>query len=50
MQEDGKRQIKDMKFIRIKVKTLRIESEQLLHKLIDESFNLQIEIPLPDPY
>ena len=40
-----------MKFIRIKVKQLRIESDQtLISKLIDESFNLKVNIPLPDPY
>lgn len=40
-----------MKFIRIKVKNLKIESDQaLISKLIDESFNLQVNIPLPDPY
>ena len=37
-----------MKFIRVKVKNLRIESEDLLHKLIDGSFNLQVTVPLPD--
>lgn len=50
-EQAGKRQIKDMKFIRIKVKQFRVESDQaLISKLIDESFNLQINIPLPDPY
>ena len=50
-EQAGKRQMKDMKFIRIKVKQLRIESDQsLISKLINESFNLQINIPLPDPY
>ena len=39
-----------MKFIRIKVKTLRMENEALLHKLINQSFNLALEIPLPDFY
>ena len=34
-EDKNKRQIKDMKFIRLKVKELRIESETLLHKLID---------------
>lgn len=48
--EADRRQIKDMKFIRVKVKTLRIEAEDLLHELIDKSFDLQIEIPLPDIY
>lgn len=48
--ESGKRQIKDMRFIRFKVKTLRIEDETLLHKIIDRGFNLSGKIPLPDPY
>jgi hypothetical protein len=48
--ESNKRQIADMKFIRIKVKNLRIESEALLHKLIEGSFNLSVEVPLPDFY
>jgi len=39
-----------MKFIRVKVKNLRIESEDLLHKLIDGSFNFQVAVPLPDIY
>ena len=48
--EACRRQIKDMKYIRIKVKTLRIEAEDLLHQLIGNSFDLRIEIPLPDIY
>jgi hypothetical protein len=46
--EANKRQIKDMKYIRIKVKTLRIENEALLHHLIENSFSLSISVPLPD--
>lgn len=48
--EASRRQIKDMKFIRVKVKTLRIEAEDLLHQLIGSSFDLKIELPLPDIY
>ena len=46
----NKRQIADMKFIRVKIKTLRITSESLLHNLIDKNFTLNVEIPLPDFY
>ena len=46
----NKRQIGDMKFIRVKIKTLRITSESLLHNLIDKNFTLNVDIPLPDFY
>ena len=39
-----------MKFIRVKVRTLRITSESLLSNLIAQNFTLSIEIPLPDFY
>lgn len=48
--ESGKRQLMDMRFIRLKVKNLRIENEELLHNMIDKNFNLQVNIPLPDIY
>ena len=48
--EANKRQIKDMKFIRVKVKNLKIESPDLISKLIDKSFKLYLTIPLPDVY
>jgi hypothetical protein len=48
--QSNKRQIKDMKFIRIKVKTLRVESEDVLHNLIENSFTLSVSVPLPDFY
>jgi len=38
----------DMKFIRVKVKNVRIESKELLHKMINENFNLKVTTPLPD--
>ena len=47
-QEANRRQIKDMKFIRVKVKNVRIESKELLHKFINENFNLKVTVPLPD--
>lgn len=43
-------QIRDMKYIKLKIKTLRIENEELLHKLIDHTFNITLDIPLPDIY
>jgi hypothetical protein len=33
--EANRRQIKDMKFIRVKIKTLRIDSDHLISRLID---------------
>lgn len=49
-QEANKRQIKDMKFIRVKVKNVIIDDQALLPKLIDQGFDLQVSIPLPDIY
>jgi hypothetical protein len=42
--------VRDMKFIRMKIQTLRIENEELLHSLIEDSFNMVVELPLPDVY
>ena len=39
-----------MKFIKLKIKTLRIENEDVLHQLIDTTFKLVIDVPLPDIY
>ena len=39
-----------MKFIRVKVKNVLIDDQALLPKLIDQSFDLQVSIPLPDIY
>lgn len=39
-----------MKFIKIKISTLRIEDEALLHALIDETFSIIVELPMPDIY
>lgn len=38
-----------MKYIRIKIKTLKVENEELNQKLM-ENFTLSLEIPLPDIY
>lgn len=48
--DQGKRQIMDMKFIRVKVKTVRITEEKLLHSLIEDGFKLTVDVPLPDVY
>ena len=48
--ESDRRQIKDMKFIRIKVKQLHVESEDLIAKLTGGSFTVYCNIPLPDIY
>jgi len=39
-----------MKFIKIKINSLRIEDEGLLHNLIDETFSISVNVPLPDIY
>jgi hypothetical protein len=39
-----------MKFIRVKVKSLRVEAEALLHTLIDKGLSMTVEVPLPDVY
>ncbi len=39
-----------MRFIRMKIMTLKIENEELLHSLIDDTFNIIVELPLPDVY
>jgi len=39
-----------MKFIKIKINSLRIEDESLLHNLIDETFSISVNVPLPDIY
>ena len=38
-----------MKYIKIKIKTLKIENEELNSKLM-ENFTLVLDIPLPDIY
>ena len=43
--------IKDMRFVRMKIKTLRVEDQALLQKLIDsKKFSLTVALPLPDVY
>jgi hypothetical protein len=39
-----------MKFIKVKILGLRVENEELLHQLIDSSFTLIVDVPLPDVY
>lgn len=39
-----------MKFIKVKIVSLRIENEELLHQLIDQTFSLTVDVPLPDVY
>lgn len=39
-----------MKFIKVKITNLRIENEELLHQLIDQTFTITVEVPLPDIY
>jgi hypothetical protein len=43
--------IKDMRFVRMKIKTLRVEDKALLQRLIDcKKFSLTVALPLPDVY
>lgn len=42
--------IRDMKYIRMRIKTLRIEDQALLQKMLDNSFALTVALPLPDIY
>ena len=42
--------IRDMKFLRLKIKTLRVEDNDLLQELIDQSFAVTIALPLADVY
>jgi len=46
--EAERRQIKDMKFIRVRVKTLHIESDELISQLHQDTFSLSMNLPLPD--
>jgi hypothetical protein len=39
-----------MRFIKIRITTLRIEDEALLHSLIDETFSIVVDLPMPDIY
>ncbi len=39
-----------MKFIKVKVVNLRVDNEELLHELIDQTFTMTLEVPLPDIY
>lgn len=50
IEEAERRQIKDMKFFRFKVKTLAIYSYELSQKLVNQPFGLEIVLPLPDIY
>jgi hypothetical protein len=40
----------DMKYCRMKVKTLSLEDNELLQALLSENFNLSLSLPLPDIY
>lgn len=42
--------IRDMKFVRVKLLTLKIENEALLHELLNETFSITLDLPLPDIY
>ena len=42
--------IGEMKFIKVKILDLRVENEALLHELIDQTFTMNVEVPLPDLY
>lgn len=42
--------VSEMKFIKVKINTLKIENEELLHSLLDQTFTLTLEVPLPDIY
>lgn len=42
--------IRDMRFIRMKIKTLSIHDGQLLQQMIDEGFSLTVALPLADIY
>ena len=50
LEQADRRQIKDMKFIRIKVKNLVVESANLIEKLQQGPFTLSINVPIPNPY
>ena len=39
-----------MKFLRLKIKTLRVEDNDLLQEMIDQSFAVTIALPLADVY
>lgn len=39
-----------MKFIKVKINSLRVENEELLHQLIDQTFSIIVDVPLPDIY
>ena len=39
-----------MRYIYIKIGTLRVDDEQLIQQCIDQSFRLYVKIPLPDVY
>jgi len=49
-EEQDRRQLKEMKFIRIKVKQMKVDSEDLISKITQKSFTLSLDIPLPDVY
>lgn len=40
----------DMRFIRLKIKTLRIDDQELLQQLIQKGFSLNVTLPLADVY
>lgn len=42
--------LSEMKFLKVKVVHLRIDNEELLHELIDQTFSMSLEVPLPDVY
>jgi len=42
--------IKEMRFIRLKIKSMLIEDNQLLQKLVGNNFSLTVALPLADVY
>ena len=38
----------DMRYIRMKIKTLRVENSELLRQLISDGFSLTVSLPLAD--
>lgn len=50
LEQADRRQIRDMKFCRLKVKNLKIYSDDLIQKLVNKPISLELTLPLPDVY
>lgn len=50
IQQQENLNLKDMRYIQIKIGQLKIDNDDILEKIRDNTFSLNISLPLPDIY